>query len=144
MACNKPALSSATAWCGNIGFTINRAGNWTQVWFSDRGLINSTPRKTLLETCWKDMLTPSIFHLQVLIFLLIWTQDLISIFHSKDGGSVVKTSPANAADVDPIPLSGRSLEQETATHSSIPCLGNPMHRGAQRATVHGVQRDRHN
>ena len=25
-----------------------------------------------------------------------------------------------------------------ATHSSIPCLGNPMDRGAQRAIVHGV------
>ena len=141
LACSKPALSFVTACCQWIGFTINTAGNWTQVWFSNRGLINNTPRNTLLETCWKDMLTPSIFHLQVLIFLLIWTQDLISIFHSKDGGSVVKTSPANAADVDPIPLSGRSLEQKTATHCSIPCLGNPMDRGTWQATVHGVAKE---
>ena len=49
------------------------------------------------------MLTPSIFHLQVLIFLLVWTLDLISIFHSKDGGSVAKTSPAKAAGVHSIP-----------------------------------------
>ena len=30
------------------------------------------------------------------------------------------------------------LEKETATHSSNSCLGNPMDRGAWRATVHGV------
>ena len=30
------------------------------------------------------------------------------------------------------------LEKEMATHSSIPCLGNPMDRGAWRTTVHGV------
>ena len=30
------------------------------------------------------------------------------------------------------------LEKEMATHSSILALGNPMDRGAWRATVHGV------
>ena len=30
------------------------------------------------------------------------------------------------------------LEKEMATHSSIPCLGNPMDRGAWWTTVHGV------
>ena len=33
-----------------------------------------------------------------------------------------------------------TLEQGMATHS---CLGNPMNRGAWRATVHGVKRVRH-
>ena len=37
-----------------------------------------------------------------------------------------------------IPGSGRSLEEEMATHSSISCLENPMDRGAWKATVHGV------
>ena len=36
------------------------------------------------------------------------------------------------------------LEKEMATHSSISCLGNPMDRGAQWATVHGVTRVGHN
>ena len=36
------------------------------------------------------------------------------------GGSLVKNLPANAQDADLIPGSGRSLEEEMATHSSIP------------------------
>ena len=37
------------------------------------------------------------------------------------------------------------LEKETATHSSILCLGNPSDRGAWWATVHGVAKEvRHN
>ena len=35
------------------------------------------------------------------------------------GGTVVKNSPANAGDLGSIPGLGRSLEKETATHSSI-------------------------
>ena len=33
------------------------------------------------------------------------------------------------------------LEMETATHSSILALGNPMTRGAWQATVHGVTKE---
>ena len=39
--------------------------------------------------------------------------------------SVVKNPPANARDVGPIPGSGRSLEEEMATHSSILAWGIP-------------------
>ena len=35
------------------------------------------------------------------------------------GGTVVKNLPANAGDVGSIPVSGRSLKEEMATHSSI-------------------------
>ena len=35
------------------------------------------------------------------------------------GGSVVKNPSANAGDVGSIPGSGRSLQKEMATHSSI-------------------------
>ena len=35
------------------------------------------------------------------------------------GGSVLKSPPANAGDMGLIPGSGRSLEKEMATHSSI-------------------------
>ena len=50
---------------------------------------------------------------------------------------VVKNWPANAGDIrdsGSIPESGRSLEQEMATH----CLENPMDREAWQATAHGV------
>ena len=50
---------------------------------------------------------------------------------------VVKNLPANARDIRDvglIPGSGRSLEEEMVTHSSILA----MDRGAWRATVHGV------
>ena len=36
------------------------------------------------------------------------------------------------------------LEKETAAHSNILGLGNPMDRGAWRATVHGLTRVRQN
>ena len=35
------------------------------------------------------------------------------------------------------------LEEEMATHSSMPCQENLMDRGAWRATVHGVERVGH-
>ena len=41
-----------------------------------------------------------------------------------------------------ITRSGRSLEKEMATHSSILAWGNPMDRGAWYATVHGVAKSR--
>ena len=53
------------------------------------------------------------------------------------GGSVVKNLPANAGDAGSIPGSGRSLEKEMATHSSILAWEIPW-RGAWRGTVHGV------
>ena len=45
---------------------------------------------------------------------------------------MVKKPPANGGS---IPRSGSSLEKEMATQYS--CLGNPMHRGAWQARVHG-------
>ena len=58
------------------------------------------------------------------------------------GGTVVKKRPpANAGDTG---HSVRSLgqedllEKEMATYCSISCLGNPIDRGASRATVHEV------
>ena len=41
------------------------------------------------------------------------------VFLGFSGGSVVKNPPASAGDVDLIHWSGRSLEKEMATHSSI-------------------------
>ena len=57
------------------------------------------------------------------------------------GGSVVKTLPANAADTGDlglIPVLGRSLGEGSDNPLQYACLGNPMDRGAWRATVCGV------
>ena len=51
---------------------------------------------------------------------------------------LVKNPPANAGDTDLTPESGRSPEEEMATHSSILAWKNPMDRGVWCATVHGV------
>ena len=54
---------------------------------------------------------------------------------------MVKNLPANtgdAGDVSSIPGSGRSLEEEMATHSSILVWRNPMDRRAWQATIHVV------
>ena len=59
---------------------------------------------------------------------------------------MVKTPPAitgGARDMIFIPGSGRSLEEEMATHSSISCLENPMDRGTWQATVHRVAKTEH-
>ena len=60
------------------------------------------------------------------------------------GGSVVKNPPANAGatgDAGLIPGSGRSPEEGNGNPLQYSCLGNPMGRGAWRATVHGVVKE---
>ena len=54
------------------------------------------------------------------------------------GGSVVKSSPANAGDVDLIPGLGRCPRVGNGNSLQYLCLKNPMDRGAWQATVHGV------
>ena len=77
------------------------------------------------------------------VFLLIFneakiTSSITSIGLSCDG-LVVKNPSANAGDMGSIFLSQEDpMEKEMATHSSIFTWGNPMDRGARRATVHGV------
>ena len=54
------------------------------------------------------------------------------------GGSVVKNPPDNAGDMGSIPGSGRSPGGGNGNPLQYPCLGNPIDRGAWRATVHGA------
>ena len=59
--------------------------------------------------------------------------------------SVVKNPPANAEDTGDsgsIPRSGRSPGGGNANPLQYSCLGNPMDRGAWRATVDGVAKGR--
>ena len=49
-----------------------------------------------------------------------------------------KESVSSARDSGLIPESGRSHREENGNPLQDSCLGNPMDRGAWRATVHGV------
>ena len=52
-----------------------------------------------------------------------------------------KESACIAGDVGSIPVLGRSPGEGTGNPVWYSCLGNPMDRGAWRATVHGVAKD---
>ena len=52
----------------------------------------------------------------------------------------VKNLPASAGDPGLIPGSGGSPGEGNGNPLQYSCLGNPMDRGAWRATVHGVAR----
>ena len=54
------------------------------------------------------------------------------------GDSVVKNLPANMRDACSIPGSGRSPGEGNGNPLQYSCLGNPMDRGAWKATVHWV------
>ena len=51
---------------------------------------------------------------------------------------MVKNLPAGAGDADSIPGSGKSLGGGNGNPLRYFCLGNPVDRGAWKATVHGV------
>ena len=65
----------------------------------------------------------------------------VSMLLGFPGGSVVQNSPANAGDKGLIPGSGRSPGEGNGNPLQYSCLGNPMDRGAWRATVHGVTKE---
>ena len=58
------------------------------------------------------------------------------------GGSVVRNTPANVGDTSLISESGRFSGQGNGYPLQYSCLGNPMDRGAWRATVCGVAKSR--
>ena len=57
------------------------------------------------------------------------------------GGSVVKNLPVNAGDADSIPGSGKPPGKRNGNLLQYACLGNPMDRGAWRATNYGVAKE---
>ena len=57
------------------------------------------------------------------------------------GGSAVKNPPANAGDMSLIPGLGRSPGEGNDSPLQHSCLGNPMHRGAWSAALHGVAKE---
>ena len=58
------------------------------------------------------------------------------------GGSVVMNTPANAGDLGSIPGWGRSPGGRNGNLLQYSCLGNPIDRGAWRATIHGIAKSR--
>ena len=63
------------------------------------------------------------------------------LLKSSLAGSVVKNSPANVGNASLIPWSGKSPGEGNGNTLQYSCLGNPMDRGAWRATVHGVAKE---
>ena len=60
------------------------------------------------------------------------------------GGAMVKESSCQAGDLGSIPGLGISPGEKKGNPLQYSCLGNPMDRGARRATVHGAaESDRH-
>ena len=64
----------------------------------------------------------------------------MSISLGLPGGSEGKESASNAGDLGSIPGSGSSPGEGNCYPVQYSCLGNPMHRGAWRATAHGVRK----
>ena len=65
--------------------------------------------------------------------------------HTSQVVLVVKNLPANAGDIrdsGSIPMSGRSPGGGHCNPLQYSCLENPMDRGAWRAAVHGVAKNR--
>ena len=67
---------------------------------------------------------------------------LVFISRGFPGGSAVKNPPANARDSGSVSGSGRSPEEGYGNPLQYSCLGNHMDRGAWRATVYGVAKNR--
>ena len=57
------------------------------------------------------------------------------------GCSAVKNLPASAGNLGSIPGWGRSPGEGNGNPFQYSCLGNPMDRGAWRATVHSVMKE---
>ena len=55
---------------------------------------------------------------------------------------MVKNLPVNAGDAGSILCLGRSPGEGNGNPHQYSCLGNPVDRGAWRATVHGVAKSR--
>ena len=62
-------------------------------------------------------------------------------YQGSPGDTVVKSLPANAGNAGLTPGLGRTLGEGNGNPLQYSCLGNPMDRGAWRATIHGVAKE---
>ena len=70
-----------------------------------------------------------------------WQSNKVILFTSLVA-QMVKKSACNTGDLSSIPGLGRSPEERNGYPFQYSCLGNPMDRGAWRATVHEVAKSR--
>ena len=100
------------------------------------GLEMLEPREDQhLEIYISNVIMSDIFYYEIKIFVNA-TQDF-------PGGSVVKNLPANAGDAGSVSQFRRSPGEGNSNTLEYTCLGNPMDRGAWRATVFGVTKVGH-
>ena len=76
---------------------------------------------------------------QILEIITVFSPHILSTYSALSS----KDSTSNAGDVGLIPGLGRFPGEGNGYPLQYSCLGNPMDRGAQRATVHGVARVGH-
>ena len=76
------------------------------------------------------------------IWILVMIPHVYTHLRGFPGGSNGKESARKAGDPGSIPGSGRSPAEGNGNPLQDSCLGNPMDRGALRATVHGVDKSR--
>ena len=77
-------------------------------------------------------------HFSNMSFTLSFFRGLLWWLNGKDSACSV----GDAGDVSSIPGSGSFPEEGNGNPLQCPCLGNPVDRGAWRATVHGVTKNR--
>ena len=99
---------------------------------------------------WTEWSQLGFFSVHFLKGQLTWSVGKVSIFtrhvillisSGLPGGSVIKNPPANAGDLSLISQLGRSRGERNGNPLQYSCLGNPMDRGAWRATVHGFMKE---
>ena len=108
------------------------------------GFHSSAPR-TRTYTCLKG--SPEIHTGKFLwagLFHMLMSERIISTIWGKGspGGSVGKESTCNMGDLGLTPGLGRSPGGGNGNPLQYSCLENPMNRGAWRAAVHGVTKNR--
>ena len=84
-------------------------------------------------------ITAAVANFIILLVVIVFPPFLKSLSFSLVTRSV-KNPPYNAGDLGSIPSWGTSPGEENGNLLQYSCLGNPMNRGAWRATVRGVTR----
>ena len=122
---------------------------WTWAWCSPLGAAHSSSVKWaqyLPHTMrWNDIKCPAHGRPSTKVDTQYILCERNAITYIKDrgfpGGLVVKNSPAKAGERMFAPWVRRSPGEGNGSQLQYSCLGNPMHRRAWRATVHGVTKE---
>ena len=105
-----------------------------------RGAIAKTTLPEGVPACWKNVQRLAWISCTPPIGQVLYT--ILQCMLGFPGGSEVKASACNAADLGSIPGLGRSPGEGNGNPLQYSCLENPMDGGAWWATVHGVAKSR--